>query len=92
VVVTFSARGIETTSQGCPGNAVVVITDAGAYEYATPWDSDPAGGFSGYALVFDLPSIQPGQDIFLRLVSSPCDDGDQGDDFEIAGVLVRFEP
>ncbi|MDX2122912.1 MAG: carboxypeptidase-like regulatory domain-containing protein [Gemmatimonadota bacterium] len=94
VVVTFSARGIETTQPdgGCPGNAVVVITDAGVYEWATPSNSDPSGDFSGYALAYNLPSIQPGQDIYLRLISGAWADGDQGDDFEIAGVLVRFEP
>jgi hypothetical protein len=94
VVVTFSGRGIETLQPdgGCPGNAVVVITDTGDYQYATLNNSDPSGSFSGYAMPFDLPVIQPGQDIFLRLISGSCADGDQGDDFEIAGVLVRFEP
>lgn len=91
VVVTFSARGLTTTTGGC-ANAVGVITDAGASDWATPGDSDPSGNFSSYALAFNLPSIQPGQDIALGLISGACADGDQGDDFEIAGVLVRFEP
>ncbi len=86
--VFFSGRGIQTSE--CPGNLLVLITGTGAYTTATPGDSDPAGGFSSYALRFDLPAIQPGDDVYLRTISGTCTN--DHDDFELAGVLVRFDP